>query len=368
MKRLGLFVFYHPRGIVSEDTVYLLTQLKSILSSLIIIVNGYVAPEGKEMFGRYGERTIVRDNAGFDGGAYADVLCLLGKEALAEWDEVVFCNNTFFGPFVPFADIFETMATKRADFWGLRLVERNMYAYLESYFLAFRQPVLQSGDLFRFFSVNRELLTVADYHSVCAIYERGLYAWLKHCGYREGAYAGCSDVYVFLAADYCVIYEGLPILKKKCLDVRRYGYDQLKRLVDFIQKNYSYDGTMIPLPKRFLHTDRICPSEPVAKHLDNPSVIRSRLVDFVNEYPRIQLFGAGFIAKCLYWSLQYDIEDFRGFVVSDGHADQSELFGSPVYEWQSAGTDAAIIVALDRSNSAAVHSVLGEGSNILYLF
>ena len=49
MKRLGIFVFFDRKGIVSQYIEYLLAELKSVITYQIIVVNGLLQPSSKEV-------------------------------------------------------------------------------------------------------------------------------------------------------------------------------------------------------------------------------------------------------------------------------------------------------------------------------
>lgn len=68
MKRIGIFLFYDAKGIVDEYKVYLLYSLKTVLSDLIIVVNGRICDDGLAVLRRFSEDIYIRDNIGFDGG------------------------------------------------------------------------------------------------------------------------------------------------------------------------------------------------------------------------------------------------------------------------------------------------------------
>ena len=75
MKRLGIFVFYDKNGIVGKYVEYLLTEIKSVVDDLYIVSNGILTSISKEIFLINTNNLIERENRGFDGGAYRDVLC-----------------------------------------------------------------------------------------------------------------------------------------------------------------------------------------------------------------------------------------------------------------------------------------------------
>ena len=96
MKRLGIFCFYDKEGIVDTYIEYLLSELMTVLDRLIIVVNGQVNEDGKRIFAHYTNDLIIRENRGFDAGAYADVILNVLGDDIRDWDELVLCNDTFF--------------------------------------------------------------------------------------------------------------------------------------------------------------------------------------------------------------------------------------------------------------------------------
>lgn len=67
-----------------------------------------------------GAGRIERENVGFDVGAYREALLTLGREKLAEYEEIVLMNYTLAGPVCSLAAMFTAMdARPELDFWGL---------------------------------------------------------------------------------------------------------------------------------------------------------------------------------------------------------------------------------------------------------
>ncbi len=67
-----------------------------------------------------GAGCIERENTGFDVGAYREALLTIGREALAEYEEIILMNYTLAGPVCELQPMFETMQARPAlDFWGL---------------------------------------------------------------------------------------------------------------------------------------------------------------------------------------------------------------------------------------------------------
>ena len=106
MYRSCIFCIYKKNSHLPRDVEYLIRDLKSVLDYLVIVVNGDLVEI--EALSQLADKVIQRVNTGFDAGAYkfglhdADV-----KKAVLKSDELILCNDTFYGPFVPFCDIFQ---------------------------------------------------------------------------------------------------------------------------------------------------------------------------------------------------------------------------------------------------------------------
>ena len=53
-------------------------------------------------FSRYTNEIIIRENSGFNAGAYADVIVKVLDDEIRDWDELVLCNDIFFGPWLSY--------------------------------------------------------------------------------------------------------------------------------------------------------------------------------------------------------------------------------------------------------------------------
>ena len=73
-KRLGVFVFYDKDGIVDGYIDYLLNDLSNCLDKLIVVCNGALNEQGKQVFLKYTNDVFLRENVGFDAAAWQYVL------------------------------------------------------------------------------------------------------------------------------------------------------------------------------------------------------------------------------------------------------------------------------------------------------
>lgn len=379
-KRLGLFCFWDEEGIVDKYVEYLLQELKENLTKLVVIVNGNIKQADIEKINLYAQEIYFRENTGYDGGAYAEYIrtCLLDAD-VSDFDEIVLCNNSFFGPIISLEDIFNKMEeNEEIDFWGLRLVDKHLFAYLESYFLVFRKAIVRSGDLFDFFAKN-DCLDNATYLEVCSCFERGLFAYLEQKGYRYGVYGIPNNYDIFCGADINTIYYHVPIVKKKITDLSKYKKEPLMNVIGYLQGNSRYNVELI-----FSYMDRkygkslICEDFnrdlfeqrfQACERIPTYECEKENLEKFVRENREIYIYGAGFLAGNIWWVYKYKINEFKGFIVSKKtEVTKDTYFGEEVKGIDDVPLNSNIIVALNKKNTLEVKEQIEGKYNVFYFW
>ena len=164
---VALYTFYEKNGIVRDFVLYYLEELKKEISDIIVIVNGKLSPEGRLKLEKIGVDILVRENKGLDFGAWKAGIEYVGWEKIRKLDGLLLCNCTCYGPVYPFKEIFDAMAKKDCDFWGInRHPEMDVYLipndpcskvkeHIQSYFLFFKPHLLKSNH-FNLISPSRD--------------------------------------------------------------------------------------------------------------------------------------------------------------------------------------------------------------------
>ena len=70
MKRAALFFMYDKQGVVDRYVINLLCDMKNNSDTLIVVVNGELTKQGRDMIAQYADKLIFRENEGFDVCAY----------------------------------------------------------------------------------------------------------------------------------------------------------------------------------------------------------------------------------------------------------------------------------------------------------
>jgi lipopolysaccharide biosynthesis protein len=153
-RRVIFYLFYDPRGIVDEYVTYKLERLRAHAEHIFVVVNGDLTSEGRASLEAVADTVWERENVGFDVWGYKTALEEFGQERLAEYDELILMNYTFFGPVRPFEPVFERMNELEVDFWGMTMhgaVDPNpytldgfMHAHIQSHWIAVRRSMFSS--------------------------------------------------------------------------------------------------------------------------------------------------------------------------------------------------------------------------------
>ena len=118
MQRAIIYFLFHPRGQIPAYVLHKLSLLKEHSEEILIVLNGeYEAGELSKLTGIAAD-TLVRENKGFDVGAYKQAI-QHWRSRLANFDEVILMNYTWYGPIGDFGPLFKWSEQQDFDFWGV---------------------------------------------------------------------------------------------------------------------------------------------------------------------------------------------------------------------------------------------------------
>jgi len=148
-KRLAVYFFSDPGGIVDAYVPCLLNDLTENVDVCCIVCSGNTQEQGKKMLGQFGE--VIISSAKSNQAAYKEGLKYIGWEKSGTFDEIILLDHTIMGPVYPLKETFQKMSEKETDFWSVtqyfsetaeNMKKRRDYIGLE--FVVCRQPMIQS--------------------------------------------------------------------------------------------------------------------------------------------------------------------------------------------------------------------------------
>ncbi len=299
-KRYGVFVFFEEKGIADEYNFYFLKELKKEVSHLLVICNGEVSKEGKAGFEAIADEVMVRPNEGYDITAYKLGMEKIGFNAEGAYDEILICNNTMFGPFYPFKEMFDAMNGKDVDFWGItnfhevpfdpfKTVKYGMLPkHVQSFFMVFRKSLTQTED---FLSYWKNMPVITCYEEAIGFHEAIFTKDFADLGYKWDVYANSDDLEGFTYDPirdfprYMIEKKRCPILKRRSFfheyreAIARSAGEGTREAMEYIEKHTDYDTSMIwksilrnqnmaDIKKR-MHLNFVLPSRVVKKKAES---------------------------------------------------------------------------------------------------
>ncbi len=377
MKRCAILVLYDKNGIFDDYIFYLIKELHTVSARIIAVINGTVNDQCLDKLQRACEDVIVRENIGYDARAYAHVITkYLKPNSLKEYDELLLCNDTFFGPLKPFKEIFSKMEQKPCDFWGISYTNEWFDNFLHSYFMVFRSKIITNEELEVFFS-QKSVSEIESYADSGIIFERGLFEHLTKSGYTFDTLMGLQKYSIFRESSQN-IRLGYPLLKRKAFLQRNYNREVIMDALQQISLDNKYNIQYILQNIRRAENLDISLQDissfiPRNVSLSVPSaeqmITKDKTLSFIQSVERLYIYGVNSaLARIILQKVP--INNLAGFVSSPGHKTNDSYKKYPVYEVTDLvnSEKIGIIVALWRQNSCAVKPHLARFQNVLYLF
>ncbi|MEG0896952.1 MAG: rhamnan synthesis F family protein [Ruthenibacterium sp.] len=203
MKRIGIYALFSPDAKLQPYVQTFLNALAPYFDRLTVVSNGDLNAEGQAWLEKRNIDLLFRDNVGFDIAGYREALLKTGWETLIQYDEVVLCNSTLYGPVCSFAEMFDTMSQKNVDFWGITKhypidsdpFHTCPYGYipehLQSSFHAYRKKFVQTEVFQKYWT---DLPAIQTYEDAIGKHEAFFTKHFSDLGYTWQAYVETDDL------------------------------------------------------------------------------------------------------------------------------------------------------------------------------
>lgn len=260
MKRLIVYFHYDPLGQI-DTACRVAVEAMAHYGEVFFISNGTLHPADRAWAASVTLACRERENTGLDVGAYKEALETIGRERLANYDELVLMNLTLAGPVCPLAPMFTAMdARPELAFWGLtrhyamksrRFGGRSgeVPEHLQSHFLAVRAPLLQSEDFWQYWQT---MPLPKSYEESIANHETRFTAHFAKLGYRWDSYVDTSDLQdvfvnpIMACPRELLANRGCPFFKRRSFftpyedELRRTDGTAARALYDYVKQGTDY--------------------------------------------------------------------------------------------------------------------------------
>lgn len=266
-KRLGLYATYNKDGILDEYIIYCLREYRKLVDELVVVSNQTLSSDSRKKLG-FVDWIFERFDTGYDVGAFADTLTrLYGWERVYQFDEILFMNDSIFGPLYPVEPVMQEMELRDdVDFWGLTKRGRSDFdggeeiypAHIQLYFYVVNSRMLHSREFAEYW--ENIMHRVTDFRSAIINYEFEFTKYFEERGFKWDVAVklpGYDTDYPQrnLSPYHYNCYELIksgkyPFIKRK-LFTGEFVYSKfsdksdLRRAFDYIREQTDYDENLI---------------------------------------------------------------------------------------------------------------------------
>ncbi|KGF01252.1 MAG: rhamnan synthesis F family protein [Actinomyces urogenitalis] len=265
-RRLGIFFFFDAQGVVDSYVEAMLTDMKNNVEEIVTVVNGEVSAKSYARLAAHSARVILRENQGLDVWAYKTAMESYGWDRLTEFDELVLFNATIMGPVYPLAEMFDEMARRDIDFWGVTwfhqvdfdpfgtMPDGYIPRHLQSHFHVYRQSLVRSPEFQKYWD---EIGPIRNYIESVGLHEAPFTQRFERLGFVSDVYVNTEDLDGFtyqpilFCAKELVANRRCPIFKRRSFfhdyeDVlNQAGGQDARELYDYLRDYTDFDTNLI---------------------------------------------------------------------------------------------------------------------------
>ncbi len=237
--KVCIFVHWDGAGDVRPHVLHQVRSLAEAGLSVVFITNaGRLRPEAMARLQLHCAGVIVRENVGYDFGAWREGVTRLALPR-ADTEMVVIANDSVYGPLRPLQAVLSQIDFNAADVWGCTESWQHRY-HLQSYFMAFSPAVVRSAVWREFWLGVRPTWSKTW---LIRLYEVGLTQVLLRAGFSCRAIWPYQSLIQDIDADMLVDHkEGGPNLADPAIRSHQLQSRRIRRnVVDRVPLNPTSD-------------------------------------------------------------------------------------------------------------------------------
>lgn len=370
---LAIISVYDSDGIMDDSVIFYMKALMNVAGRMIVAVNGALTEDGTMKIRSITDEIYRRPNTGFDFGAYKDVIeNYLQPGELKHYQELILCNDTCYGPLVPFEDIFARMQEGNPEFWSINYMEDPLLPHFQSYFMVFRGDAVSLLADFLY----REVDAGTGNPTQACGYEHGLSEVILSRGIRTDYYTSKAQGYhnldIFGAPDFALEKLGLPLIKRRAFSDELAVKDNCRRALHMIAEQGVYPiSCILENVGRVYRRDF---SDALQKQyateacfFEKNYVSRQEVIAFCRKHKKIYLYGNGYMSTLFMARFERYMDEFGGYVVSDGYYEEKRDKKKQVYRLSQIEPEAPLIVAMTGKVAVQIADGVRDRKNVLFL-
>lgn len=230
-KKALVYVIFESEARLQEYKLRFLQALSPLVDDVIVVINGQLHDDDIKSLENYGQ-VLTRDNKGYDTAAFREGIFAFGKDKLKDCDQLLLVNDTNIGPMRALSQVFQEMADKQLDFWGISFGEEqedvtkeNPYGYipkhLQSYFLVIEKLMLNDDAFYEYWT---HLTDTDSRDKAIGRHETRFTKYFADLGYRYDAVVQEYEDSAMYIHPLKMLKAGSPLVKYTAL--KNYDDDQ----------------------------------------------------------------------------------------------------------------------------------------------
>lgn len=253
MKRAVVFAHYDKDNIVDDYVIYYIKALKEIAETIIFVSCNNI--KNPECLNGLADKIIDEPHDEYDFGSYKRGFLYL-QDRLDDYDELIFANDSCYGPLYPLEKVFSEMENKNCDFWG---ITKNNFGYkksighffikrphIQSYFVVIKKCIFNKDFFVEFMkSITRQ----ANKKLIISNYEIGLTELLLDKGYTYSAlisaYENINNITILKWREIIEKYK-MPFIKKSLFELKNTDATTIERYEKLLG---NYPKSLIDIPR-----------------------------------------------------------------------------------------------------------------------
>jgi len=234
--KVAIFAAYSRDYRVEPYVVHYLKALSKSLDAIIFWSDNYLPDQELEKIRPYVIYAFCKKHGEYDFGSYKrGFLWLKNQPWFQDVQELLFCNDSCYGPIGSFDSVMGKMENSGFDFWGIT-INRQFQRHIQSYFILFNRQVFIHPDFLKY------LLAVKPERSVREVvlhYEVPFSEYLAARGFRFGSFLpdeipGVDNPNLTHLPLTCVKKMGAPLFKVKAVKKRQTNQESFMELMGHI--------------------------------------------------------------------------------------------------------------------------------------
>jgi lipopolysaccharide biosynthesis protein len=238
-RKICLFAGFDQTNAIQDYVVYYLKEL-SKLADIYYLADCPMPQKELDKLSGITKGAYAFRHGKYDFGSWQELIKRVTWEEIGKYDQLIFANDSCYGPIFPFQDMFVKMESQNVDFWGITKNTAFNF-HLQSYFLVFTKKIFCSEKFRLFIDGVAQQKTFLD---VVRTYEVRLTQMLIEEGFSVGVYADESgNRNLALYPLRSMAMYRVPLIKVKCFLPKfnhfKEWYPSLKKMIK-TRTTYDY--------------------------------------------------------------------------------------------------------------------------------